>query len=95
LVKQFSLSQNYPNPFNPQTTIKYEVSQTGPIEVAIYNTIGQRICTLMRDYTQPGNYQVIWNGKNDAGEQVPSGIYFYQLRTVEFGILTKKMILLR
>ncbi|MCK4297416.1 MAG: T9SS type A sorting domain-containing protein [Candidatus Marinimicrobia bacterium] len=95
LVKQFSLSQNYPNPFNPQTTIKYEVSQTGPIELAIYNTIGQHICTLMRDYTQPGNYQVIWNGKNDAGEQVPSGIYFYQLRTVEFGILTKKMILLR
>ncbi len=95
LVKEFSLSQNYPNPFNPQTNIRYHVPETGHFQVVVYNTNGQYICTLQDGYTQIGTNMVIWNGKNDTGELVPSGIYFYQLRTDKGVSLTKKMVLLR
>jgi len=95
LVKEFSLSQNYPNPFNPQTNIRYHVPEAGHFQVVVYNTNGQYICTLQDGYTQIGTNMVIWNGKNDTGELVPSGIYFYQLKTDKGISLTKKMVLLR
>jgi hypothetical protein len=98
---QFSLYQNYPNPFNPTTTIRFTVHGSqftvhGPIHTTlrIYNVRGQLVKTLLDEEKQPGDYSVIWDGKNDNGEEVASGVYFYQL-VIENNRITKKMVLLR
>ncbi len=91
---QNEMSYNYPNPFNPTTTIKYTLSKTGFTSVYVYNTIGQRI-RILSEATQPmGVYEVVWDGRNEWGELVPSGIYFYQIATADF-VETKKMMLLK
>lgn len=95
LPRDFQLKQNYPNPFNSKTRINYTVINTGTIDLAVYNIIGQRIRTLKNGYIQSGVYNVIWNGKNDIDELVSSGIYFYKLSTSEGTNLIKKMILLK
>ena len=95
LPRDFQLKQNYPNPFNSKTRINYTVINTGTIDLAVYNIIGQRIRTLKNGYIQSGVYNVIWNGKNDIDKSVSSGIYFYKLSTSEETNLIKKMILLK
>ncbi len=77
--KRFRLHQNFPNPFNPETTIEYQVPQTSQIKIEIYNLLGQKIRTLVDNNHQPGHFQIKWNGSNELGELVPSGIYFYSL----------------
>ena len=98
---RFTLAQNYPNPFNPATTIPYRVGGSqftvhSPLHTTlkIYNILGQLVRTLVDEEKAPGNYKIIWDGKDNAGKEVGSGIYFYQLRTEEY-TATKKMILLR
>jgi hypothetical protein len=95
----FRLSQNYPNPFNSGTSIQYTVS--GPergnqthATLQIYNIRGQLVRTLVDEERQPGTYRIAWDGKNDAGQQVASGIYLYRLSV---GAVTqeKKMLLLK
>ena len=90
------LSGNYPNPFNPSTTISFSLNteNTENTEIVIYNLKGQKVKTLVKDMLPAGNHQVIWNGKDDNGKQVSSGIYFYKLKTDNFE-KTRKMILLR
>ncbi|MCG2715303.1 MAG: T9SS type A sorting domain-containing protein [Candidatus Marinimicrobia bacterium] len=95
LPGDFRLEQNYPNPFNSETRIEYKLINTGAMELAVYNIIGQRIRTLKNGYIQSGSYNVTWNGKNDLDEPVPSGIYFYRLSTSGGTNLIKKMILLK
>jgi hypothetical protein len=91
---QNAISCNYPNPFNPTTTIKYTLSKTGFTGVYVYNIMGQRIQTLAEG-TQPiGIYEVVWDGRNELGELVPGGIYFYQIVTADF-VETKKMLFLK
>jgi hypothetical protein len=101
LPNRFELSQNHPNPFNPTTTIPFTVSGSqfmvhSPTRTSlvIYNILGQKVRTLVDDEKLPGNYSVVWNGKDDFGKEVASGIYFYQLKTKDFAD-TKKMVLLR
>jgi len=93
-----TLLQNYPNPFNPETRIKYTVDsrQTHPIPTTlkIYNILGQLVKTLVDEAQEPGSYEVIWDGKDEEGNEVASGIYFHQLKTEEFS-QTKKMVLIR
>jgi len=93
-----TLLQNYPNPFNPETRIKYTVDsrQTHPIPTTlkIYNILGQLVKTLVDKAQEPGSYEVIWDGKDEEGNEVASGIYFHQLKTEEFS-QTKKMVLIR
>ncbi|MCI0513821.1 choice-of-anchor D domain-containing protein [candidate division KSB1 bacterium] len=91
---QHEISCNYPNPFNPATTIKYTLSKTGFTGVYVYNTIGQRIRTLSEATQAIGIYEVVWDSRNESGEFVPSGIYFYQIVTSDF-VETKKMMLLK
>ena len=84
--KQTLLLQNYPNPFNPETWIPYNLSEAAPVTVSIYDMLGQRIRTLLIGFQSAGFYQsrsraAYWDGRNDLGEQVSSGIYFYQLST--------------
>jgi M6 family metalloprotease-like protein len=90
----FSLSQNYPNPFNPSTTVEYSIAKTGPVEIAIFDVAGRRIRTLVSEVKMQGSYKAVWNGKNDRGASVASGMYFYRLTAGQFTQI-KKMILLR
>jgi flagellar hook assembly protein FlgD len=95
----FSLKQNYPNPFNPVTTIGFKVQGSRfkvplPTTLTIYNILGQKVRTLVDEPKRAGSYEVIWDGKDNKGEEVASGIYFYQLRAEDY-TETKRMILLR
>ena len=99
IPSHFELSQNYPNPFNPTTRIQFRVGSLefgDPLNTTlkIYNILGQLVRTLVDVGKTPGKYEVIWDGKDDLGKEVASGIYFYQLKTEEY-TATKKMVLLR
>jgi len=87
----FTLSQNYPNPFNPSTTIEYFIPSAGFVSLIIFNTIGQEVSTLVNEEQSAGKYTVSFNS---AGIGLPSGLYFYSLRSGEFNA-TKKMILIK
>ncbi len=90
----YNLLQNYPNPFNPSTTITYEIARPEKIRLAVYDILGRQITTLVDQSQQPGIYKVVWDGKNNSGQSVSSGIYFYRLQTSDFTDV-KKMILLK
>ena len=84
--KQTVLLQNYPNPFNPETWIPYHLSEAAPVTLSIYDMAGQRIRTFSLGFQSAGFYQsrsraAYWDGRNDLGERVSSGVYFYQLST--------------
>jgi len=86
---KFALYQNYPNPFNPTTTISFSIPAKQKVTLTIFNTLGQKIITLVDDILPAGKHSVQWQA-----EDVPSGFYFYQLKSGSY-IATKKMILLR
>jgi hypothetical protein len=103
LPHKLCLGQNYPNPFNPSTTIPFTVSYKGqgagvkspiPTSLIIYNILGQRVRRLVDEVKLPGEYEIIWDGKDDKGNEVTSGIYFYKLQTKNFS-QTKKMLLVK
>jgi len=85
---------NHPNPFNPATIISYNLMKAGLVEVAVYNLKGQKVKTLVHDYQEKGNQQITWNGENDDGNKVSSGIYFYRVKTGD-NLLVKKMLLMK
>ncbi len=91
----YRLEQNYPNPFNGSTTIQYEIPDTrtteSKIAIQIFNVLGQKVKTLINSPHDPGQYRITWNGTDDSGIQVASGIYFYRLITKSH-LTTKKMI---
>ena len=74
----FALSQNYPNPFNPTTQIKYDLPEQSTVSLKIYNILGQEVMTLANGEQAPGFYSVTWEGRNNFGSQVSSGVYFYR-----------------
>lgn len=88
------LFQNYPNPFNPTTTIKYTMAGEGNVVLVVYNVTGQRVRTLVNESKPAGTYTAVWDGRNDGGRSVATGIYFYRLRAGSFSEV-RKMILLR
>lgn len=88
---QSRMHQNYPNPFNPRTNIEYAVRKSSPVELKIYNALGQLVKTLVDDYRTAGEYSVVWDGKDNSGNTVPSGSYFYQIKMGDF-VSTRKMI---
>ncbi|MFQ5604071.1 MAG: PQQ-binding-like beta-propeller repeat protein [bacterium] len=94
LPKQFSLHQNYPNPFNPITTIQYTLPEISQVEIRIFNALGQTVTRLVTQSQEPGVYKVDWNGTNDHGVLVGSGIYFYRIQAGDF-VKVRKMILIR
>jgi len=92
---KYELAPNYPNPFNPSTTIAYQIPQDGnQVRLTIYNTLGQAIRTLVNTKQNTGNYQTVWDGKNNAGIDVPSGMYIYQLSSGDF-VKARKLMLIR
>jgi len=94
LPKKFSLSQNYPNPFNPQTVIKYALPHGCEVKITIYNVLGQKVRTLVDEYQNAGYKRVEWDSKNDGGEEIASGVYFYRIKAGEF-TQSKKMVILK
>ncbi|MCG3120761.1 MAG: hypothetical protein ALAOOOJD_03601 [bacterium] len=90
--EKFELSQNYPNPFNPTTQIRYQLPQAVKVSLAIYNMLGQEVRKLV-DAQQPAGYHTaIWDGRDNAGRPLPSGVYHYRLQAGSF-TMTKKMLL--
>jgi len=85
----FQLSQNYPNPFNPSTTIQFSIPEEGFVSLDVFNSLGEKVSTLVTESLNAGTYKYDWNA-----EELTSGIYFYRLRTEGF-VETKKMILLK
>ena len=90
----YQLSQNYPNPFKPETKIQFSIPETANVNISIYNVLGQKVRTLTNRIYPAGNYILNWDGKNDSGSHLPSGVYFYNL-TTEGRSISKKMILLK
>lgn len=88
------LYQNAPNPFNPTTTIRYEVAEAGRIRIDIYNVLGQRVRRLVDSRHEKNLYEVQWNGTDERGKPVASGVYFYRLVTPEV-TLTRRMLLVK
>jgi hypothetical protein len=90
----FNLGQNYPNPFNPSTTISYQLPAAGPVRLDIYNVRGQLVRTLIDAEQDAGYHSVIWNGKDNRGQSVASGVYFYRLSSLT-QTLGKRMLLMK
>ncbi len=79
IPNRFALYPNYPNPFNPVTTIAFDLPETAPVTLTIFNSLGQKVRTLLNSRLPAGHYQVRWNGLDRSGNQVSSGIYYYRL----------------
>ncbi len=94
IPKQFAVSQNYPNPFNPETMINFEIPKSCQVVIKIYNTVGQEVKTLVNEKRDAGFYQISWDGIDNLGNKVGSGIYLYQLKAEEF-IASKKMVMIQ
>lgn len=96
LPDHFALSQNYPNPFNPVTTIAYDLAEATDVRLAIYTLSGQRITTLVSGHQEGGHYEVIWDGRDDVGRSMGSGVYLYRLEALKGGFVSaKRMLLIR
>jgi hypothetical protein len=97
--KHSILLQNYPNPFNPETWVPYRLSTAGDVTINIYNVAGQLIRTLKLGHREAGSYTVkeraaYWDGRNDTGERVASGVYFYHIQSGPFHA-TKRMVIVK
>ena len=99
MPEETALLPNYPNPFNPETWIPYQLSEDGPVSISIYDATGVLIRTLSIGIQSAGFYNsrdraAYWDGRNDAGERVASGLYFYQLRTPSFH-QTRRLVIVK
>ena len=94
LPTEYAVSQNYPNPFNPFTNIQYQLPRANHLRLTIYNIRGEEVRTLVDDRQEAGYYSIKWDGTNNVGEKVASGIYLYKMTAGKF-MNTKKMILLK
>jgi hypothetical protein len=101
LPYDFALYQNYPNPFNPVTVIRYQLPVESNVAIRLHNILGQEVKTLVNEEQAAGVRQVVWNGRNNAGASVASGVYFYRLEATSTGIEARsfmhvqKMLLLK
>lgn len=94
LPYKYDLSQNYPNPFNPTTTIKYQIPEQAKVSLVVYNQLGQVVKTLVDQEQDAGYYKVRWNGDNNFGSKVASGVYIFRMYTGSF-VSVKKMVFLK
>jgi len=90
----YVLGQNYPNPFNPLTTIKFGIKKRCHVTLKVYDVSGRLVKVLIDDFCEAGTYSRTWDGTNELGKKVASGVYFYRMETEEYSN-TKKMVLLR
>ena len=93
-MDSFNLENNYPNPFNPTTTIGYSLPGDGYVRIAISDILGQEIRSLVSEFKSAGHHHIMWNGLDNDGLQVTSGVYFYTLTTEKYSD-TSKLLLIR
>ena len=91
---EISLHQNYPNPFNPSTTINLSLNKEQMVTLEIYNIKGEKVKQLVNSQLSAGQHSITWDGRDDAGKQISSGIYFYRMITKDYSA-TKRMIMLK
>lgn len=94
IPQEINIAQNYPNPFNPRTTIQYNILNDSKVNIVIFDLMGKEVMTLVKEYKQAGQHTINWNGRNNLGQSVSAGIYFYKLQAGDF-IQTRKMVLLK
>ena len=94
LPKEFALDQNYPNPFNPSTTIRFALPKDAVVSLRVYDELGREVRTLVNRRLNAGYQQVVWDGRNEFGAQVASGMYIYRITAGSF-ISVKKMMMLK
>jgi len=94
IPKEFAVSQNYPNPFNPSTIINYALPKSSLVTLKIYNILGQEVKTLLNTQSPAGFYSVQWNGENNFGQHVASGIYIYRVTAGQY-VKSMKMVMLK
>lgn len=92
VISDFNLYQNYPNPFNPSTQISYDIPSNTYVKLSIFNIIGQEVAQLVNSNQQAGRYNIVWNGTDNSGKELSSGVYIYSLKAGGL-TLTKKMLL--
>ena len=91
---EYALEQNVPNPFNPSTVIGYRIPEAGPVRLAIYNLLGQEVRVLVDRHMEAGSLSATWDGKDETGRQVSSGIYLYRIQAGGF-LASKRMMFLK
>jgi hypothetical protein len=94
IPRTFDLEQNYPNPFNPETTIRYQVANTAEVKIQVYNVMGQLVKTLVDRKQAQGNYTIQWNGRNNRGQIVATGVYLLKMQAGDF-TKVRKMAFIR
>jgi hypothetical protein len=91
---EWKLSQSYPNPFNAESIISYQVPKEAHVTIEVFNLLGQKLKTLVNEEKSPGSYQTIWNGKDENGRSVGSGIFVYRMQAGDFSAI-RKMVLVQ
>jgi hypothetical protein len=94
LPTEFSISQNHPNPFNPTTIIEYTLPARSNVQIEIFNLLGQKIKVLVNAEQPAGNYEIAWDGKDNDGQTLSSGIYLYKITTNKY-TNSKKMVFIK
>ena len=93
-IADYQLMENYPNPFNPSTTISFDVPKAAEVTLAIYNNLGSKVRTLTAGFMSAGHHSLQWNGRDDGGNLLPSGVYYYELAS-NHGVIRNKMLLVK
>ena len=94
MPNSYSLLQNYPNPFNPVTKLRYELPENSHVNITIYDMLGRAVKTMVNQHQNAGHRSIIWDGTNDYGNTVSTGIYLYQIQAGAY-TRTKKMVFLK
>lgn len=94
LPNEYFISQNLPNPFNARTAINYGLPEDAEVEIQVTNLLGQRVSTLVSEYQTAGYKRIVWNGMDNTGRELPSGVYFYTIRANDF-TAKKRAILMK
>jgi len=93
-INKVFLLGNYPNPFNPTTTISFELAKESPVSISIFNVKGQKVKTLVEGICSAGIHQIVWNGHDDRGKSVSSGVYFIKMQSNDY-FRVKKMVMMK
>ena len=94
LPQDFALEQNYPNPFNLSTTIQFELNSRAPVRLRIYNILGREVYREAFGVLSAGRYTIDWNGRDERGDELASGVYLYSLTAGQI-VRTRKMVLIK
>lgn len=93
-IHQYALEANFPNPFNPTTAFSYSLEKAGPVQIKIYNALGQEVRLLVNEAKAAGQHTATWDGKDNEGAVLPGGFYFYRMAAGDF-VKTRKMLLVK